>query len=170
MCDAVFGDDRKNTIVDSATFPDKVVQLYSDLSRQPIRYNYIIKYSSFRFYYTDFSTSLRYSTGMYDSHLVKASHSIPVMHKGNVLMESDMIYPKYVEKYVDTSLVADMLFAAFKDRFDVAILITNDTDFSPCINILQELYGKKVILLTFKGGNKNLRAICYGHMYLENLK
>ncbi len=52
------------------------------------------------------------------------------------------------EKRVDTSLVADMVYFAAIDAFDVAVLFSGDLDFAPAVETLHRM-GKKVWVANF---------------------
>jgi uncharacterized LabA/DUF88 family protein len=70
------------------------------------------------------------------------------------------------EKGVDVELVCQMLMGAFRDLFDVCILLTDDTDFLPVIDRLQDYFGKKVVQAGFST-ESYLRQRCYAHIPLE---
>ena len=53
-----------------------------------------------------------------------------------------------VEKGVDVKLVVDLMKNAFENKFDKAILLSNDADFVPAIEEVQTL-GKKVVNIAF---------------------
>ena len=52
---------------------------------------------------------------------------------------------RYVQKSVDIQLAIDMLSKAFKDQYDVAILVSGDADFVRVVEIVKDL-GKHVEL------------------------
>lgn len=54
------------------------------------------------------------------------------------------------EKNLDTKLTADMVGMAAQNKYDVAVLISNDADFVSAADIAKSL-GKKVELVYFKG-------------------
>lgn len=53
-----------------------------------------------------------------------------------------------MEKGVDVRMAADMVFYAARDFYDTAIVVTEDQDFAPAINLVKEL-GKHVELAIF---------------------
>jgi len=53
-----------------------------------------------------------------------------------------------IEKGVDVLMAADMVYYAARDFYDVAIVLTEDQDFSPAMNLVKEL-GKQVELAVF---------------------
>lgn len=65
-----------------------------------------------------------------------------------------------VEKNLDTQLSTDMVAMAAQNKFDVAILVTNDGDYvSAAVNT--KTFGKKVELVYFRGfASMNLRKEC----------
>lgn len=56
-----------------------------------------------------------------------------------------------VEKGVDVALAVDMLTLAFKDRYDVAILVSSDTDYKHAIETVKFETGKVVELCQVEG-------------------
>ena len=65
-----------------------------------------------------------------------------------------------VEKGVDIYLAVDMLRYAYNDIYDIAILISNDGDFSEAVNALKDL-GKHVEYAHFATGiSKHLMDSC----------
>jgi uncharacterized LabA/DUF88 family protein len=56
-----------------------------------------------------------------------------------------------VEKGVDVMLAIDMLTLAFKDRYDVAILVSSDADFKHAIDVVKFETGKRVELRQVAG-------------------
>lgn len=73
----------------------------------------------------------------------------------------------YVEKGVDVKLACDMLSGAFKGAYDVAVLITEDADFAPAIECVQEL-DRQVVHVWFGGRGKHDRAAAWSHLLLDD--
>lgn len=73
------------------------------------------------------------------------------------------------EKEVDTSVVADMVFLACQNAFDVAILLSGDTDLVPAVRKLN-LLGKQVVLASWHGTgvSQQLRDLAFDHINLIN--
>lgn len=64
------------------------------------------------------------------------------------------------EKGVDVKLAVDMVTNAFYDKYDVAIIVTNDADFVPAIKAVQES-GKAVYNVSFpKSKSYHLNKVC----------
>ena len=73
-----------------------------------------------------------------------------------------------VEKGTDSSLITDMLSLAWENAFDIAILVSDDSDFKPAVEFLRGK-GKKVYHATFttmKSGQA-LRKACFSQISLE---
>lgn len=67
---------------------------------------------------------------------------------------------KKVEKGVDVKLAVDLVVSAYKDLFDVAILLSNDADFIPAIQEATSL-NKEVYYIEFpKMKSYHLRKVC----------
>ena len=59
-------------------------------------------------------------------------------------------YQSHVEKGADTALTADLVTYAFRNEFDVAIIVSSDGDFEPPARQVRELH-KRVEVMYFKG-------------------
>ncbi len=71
------------------------------------------------------------------------------------------------EKQVDTSLVTDLLQSAFTGGFDIAILISGDSDYLPAVRVVQDELNKKVIHAGFENRDHRVRSRYWGHMLLD---
>ena len=63
-------------------------------------------------------------------------------------------------KGVDVHLVCQMLVGAFQDEYDTCILVSDDPEFIPAIEIAQNFYKRRIFHAGFEKGI--LRAACYG--------
>ncbi|MDD3160023.1 MAG: NYN domain-containing protein [Candidatus ainarchaeum sp.] len=65
-----------------------------------------------------------------------------------------------IEKGVDVKLVTDLILGAVENKFDIAIIVSNDSDFVPAIKEVQKL-NKKVWNVNFpKRKSYHLNQIC----------
>jgi hypothetical protein len=64
------------------------------------------------------------------------------------------------EKMLDTRIATDLIGDAAFDAYDVAILVSEDSDFIPAVEFVQETRGKQVVHVGFGGHNNDLRAAC----------
>lgn len=69
------------------------------------------------------------------------------------------------QKAVDTELVCNMVRGAYSDLYDVAVLTSDDKDFLPVVELVQDVFGKPVVCVSFE--DSMLRARCYGHIPME---
>ena len=60
----------------------------------------------------------------------------------------------YEEKGVDVSLVVDLLTGAFRDEYDVAIVVSSDGDFKPAVEAVRAI-GKRVEYIFFPGTTRS---------------
>ncbi len=65
-----------------------------------------------------------------------------------------------VEKGVDTALGIGMARYAYRDDFDIAVLVTSDTDLIPAVEAVSET-GRKVIQAGFGFGSVDLISACW---------
>ena len=76
---------------------------------------------------------------------------------------------RFIEKGVDVALVTDLVSMAFRDAYDVAILVTGDYDFIEAIRIVMSL-GKKVEVAMFSHAtNDELRRTADRFIPLEEV-
>ncbi|MEQ1832444.1 MAG: NYN domain-containing protein [Candidatus Eisenbacteria bacterium] len=73
-----------------------------------------------------------------------------------------------VEKGVDTAIVTDLLSLAWEQAFDVAILVSSDSDLVPGVERLQER-GPKVINATWRGHGHHLAKASWGSFDLDTM-
>jgi len=73
-----------------------------------------------------------------------------------------------VEKGIDAALLTDMVKAAFDDTFDVAVLITEDSDFVPAVKFIQERWTKRIYHAYFRGKSDELRNACWKHIFFDD--
>lgn len=71
-----------------------------------------------------------------------------------------------MEKGVDTEIVCQMLMGAFLNHYDACILFSDDADYYPAINRIQDYFGKKFIHAGYS--NNKIRECSYGNIPLEN--
>jgi NYN domain len=64
------------------------------------------------------------------------------------------------EKTLDTRIATDLIGDAAFELYDAAILVTEDSDFIPAVEFVQEMRGKHVVHAGFGGHSNELRAVC----------
>jgi NYN domain len=64
------------------------------------------------------------------------------------------------EKTLDTRIATDLIGDATFDAYDVALLVSEDSDFVPAVEFVQEMRGKQVVHVGFGGHSNELRAAC----------
>jgi len=64
------------------------------------------------------------------------------------------------EKMLDTRIATDLIGDATFDAYDVALLVSEDSDFVPAVEFVQEMRGKHVVHVGFGGHSNDLRAAC----------
>lgn len=74
-----------------------------------------------------------------------------------------------IEKGVDTSIVSDLFEGAINNSYDVAILVSNDSDFVPAIKTIQDRLNKQVIHVGFRSTGHYVRTACWSHVLLDGI-
>jgi len=64
------------------------------------------------------------------------------------------------EKTLDTRIATDIIGDATFEVYDVALLVTEDSDFIPAVEFVQDMRGKQVIHVGFGGHSNELRSVC----------
>lgn len=77
-------------------------------------------------------------------------------------------FRRAVEKGVDAAIVTDLFSLAWEEAYNIAILVSNDADFVPAIERLQEK-GFKVINATWKGQGNELAKTCWASFDLDGI-
>lgn len=72
-----------------------------------------------------------------------------------------------MEKGVDSLIISDLFEGAINNAYDVAILVSNDSDFCPAIRTIQERLNKQIIHVGFRHGGNEIRTTCWGHIILD---
>jgi hypothetical protein len=64
------------------------------------------------------------------------------------------------EKTLDTRIATDLIGDATFEVYDVALLVTEDSDFIPAVEFVQDMRGKHVVHVGFGGHTNELRSVC----------
>jgi uncharacterized LabA/DUF88 family protein len=64
------------------------------------------------------------------------------------------------EKMLDTQIATDLIGDATFDVYDIALLVSEDSDFVPAVEFVQEMRGKHVVHVGFGGHMNELRSKC----------
>jgi hypothetical protein len=72
-----------------------------------------------------------------------------------------------IEKGVDSLIVSDLFEGAINNAYDIAILLSNDSDFAPAVRTIQERLNKQIIHVGFLRGGNEIRTACWGHVVLD---
>jgi len=73
-----------------------------------------------------------------------------------------------VEKGIDTALLTEMIRTAFDNTFDVAVLLSEDSDFVPAVRFIQERWTKQIFHAYFRGRSDELRNVCWKHIFFDD--
>jgi uncharacterized LabA/DUF88 family protein len=64
------------------------------------------------------------------------------------------------EKMLDTHIATDLIGDATFDVYDIALIVSEDSDFVPSVEFVQEMRGKHVVHVGFGGHSNDLRSKC----------
>lgn len=63
--------------------------------------------------------------------------------------------------------MTDLFAGAINDSYDVALLVSNDADFVPAIQTIQERLNRQVVHVGFRRGGDEVRSSCWSHILLD---
>ena len=74
---------------------------------------------------------------------------------------------RMVEKGVDASIVTALYEGALNDSYDIALLLSNDTDHIPAIRTVQDRLNKQIVHVGFRRGGNEVRSATWSHILLD---
>ena len=76
------------------------------------------------------------------------------------------------EKQTDTNIATELVIDAFLDRWDVALLVSGDSDLVPPIEGIKKHFPKKRIIIVSPPGriSRDLDASAHGYLYINDIK
>jgi len=82
------------------------------------------------------------------------------------------VWATYNEKKTDVNIATQMLVDAYLDRFDMAMLLSGDTDLVPPIKAVHEYFKGKRVFVAFppKRFNSSVAMVARGHMIIGRKK
>jgi uncharacterized LabA/DUF88 family protein len=82
------------------------------------------------------------------------------------------MWPTYHEKMTDVNIATQMLLDAYQDKFDMAMLISGDSDLVPPMKAIHEQFTKKRVFVAFppKRHNSSVALIAKGSMTIGRKK
>lgn len=82
------------------------------------------------------------------------------------------VWASYNEKMTDVNIATQMLIDAYADRYDMAMLVSGDSDLVPPIKAVHELFGKKRVFAAFppKRHNASVALVSKGSMTIGRKK
>ena len=75
----------------------------------------------------------------------------------------------FVEQGVDTKIAIDLVALASSDLYDIAVLVTNDSDLVPSVQCVQDSLDKLVLHLGFEDIETEVRTAAWGHLFIEGM-
>jgi uncharacterized LabA/DUF88 family protein len=82
------------------------------------------------------------------------------------------IWPTFHEKMTDVNIATQMMIDAFQDKYDMAMLISGDSDLVPPIKTIHDLFKDKRVFVAFppKRHNSSVALIAQGSMIIGRKK
>jgi len=82
------------------------------------------------------------------------------------------IWPKYNEKMTDVNIATQIIIDAYQDNFDMAMLISGDSDLVPPIKAVHENFNQKRVFVAFppKRHNNSVSLVAKGSMTIGRKK
>ncbi len=82
------------------------------------------------------------------------------------------IWPTYNEKMTDVNIATQILIDAFQDKYDMAMLISGDSDLVPPIKSVHEIFKNKRVFVAFppKRHNQSVSLIAKGSLTIGRKK
>jgi uncharacterized LabA/DUF88 family protein len=96
-----------------------------------------------------------------------ATHFGHFLEKPRKCLHSGAKWIGYEEKMTDVNIAVQMLNDAFADRFDLAILISGDSDLTTPLRTLREQFPTKRLIVAFPPGRKSADLSKAAHGYLS---
>ena len=72
-----------------------------------------------------------------------------------------------VEKGVDASVVTALYEGAINNSYDIACLLSNDSDHIPAIQTIQDRLNKQIVHVGFRRGGSEVRTATWGHIVFD---
>jgi len=82
------------------------------------------------------------------------------------------IWPTFHEKMTDVNIATQIMIDAFQDRYDMAMLISGDSDLVPPIRTIHDLFNNKRVFVAFppKRHNSSVALVAKGSMIIGRKK
>ena len=74
---------------------------------------------------------------------------------------------RMIEKGIDSAIISDLFGGAINNSYDIAVLISNDSDFVPAIRTIQDRLNKQVLHIGFRYGGDHVRTAAWSHIILD---
>jgi uncharacterized LabA/DUF88 family protein len=75
----------------------------------------------------------------------------------------------FVEQGVDTKIAIDLVALASSDLYDIAVLVTDDSDLVPSVQCVQDSLDKQVVHVGFRKQKTEVRTEAWGHLFFEQM-
>lgn len=78
-------------------------------------------------------------------------------------------YEVHHEKMTDVNITIELLTDAFQDRFDMALLLSGDSDLTPVVRAVRSLFNRKQVIVVFppERSSKALKQAASGYVHVN---
>ncbi len=121
-----------------------------------------------RYYYSPFLPEMDKKNSQKQRHIISKIQKTPIfdLSKGKYIQKGNTGI--YTEKGIDVKIAIDMVHLAMDDHYDVAILLSGDSDFVPAINFVRRLH-KRVSVAAFPNDENSCHDLIEASYSLINL-
>jgi uncharacterized LabA/DUF88 family protein len=98
----------------------------------------------------------------------KSVHCRKCKHKLDACPNCNTPYSRAVEKGVDSAIITDMFSLAWESAYDVAILVSSDSDMIPAVEKIQDR-GLKIVNATWQRYGHDLARHCWASFPIDPL-
>ncbi len=81
-------------------------------------------------------------------------------------------YPYNSEKMTDVNIATELLCDAFTDKYDIAIIVSGDSDLVPPITAVKNCFPDKKVVVAFPPDrfNNNMKLVASGSLFIKRVK
>ncbi len=100
------------------------------------------------------------------------AYTVDVSHRSNSPLTCKVCgnnNSNFVEQGIDTKIAIDLVALASRDLYDIAVLVTDDSDLVPSTQCVQDTIDKQVVHLGFRDKKSDVRIEAWGHLFIDDM-